>query len=272
MGASTTLRTVFLWVLTIVITLASVVYQRMTGPTYPVTGGLEINGQKIAYRFLTSHETTSGARMDLFVPDKELGGEVRWRRFKSHDQWTIEPLERIGDNLTFTIPTQPAAGKVMYQVSLTDKEGHKHDLTATPVVIRFKGPVPSFILIPHILLMFVGMLYATRTGLEAIVGGNKYFSLALSTTIMLAAGGLIFGPIVQKYAFGAFWTGWPFGHDLTDTKTLVAVLFWILALWRIKVSKAARIWIIIAAIITFAVYLIPHSTLGSELDYTDIQP
>ncbi len=40
---------------------------------------------------------------------------------------------------------------------------------------------------------------------------------------------MILGPIVQKYAFGELWTGIPFGWDLTDNKTLIAFLFWILA-------------------------------------------
>ncbi len=54
--------------------------------------------------------------------------------------------------------------------------------------------------------------------------------------MLLVLGGFLLGPIVQKYAFGAFWTGWPFGEDLTDNKTAVAVLAWLprvtlLALW-----------------------------------------
>ena len=269
MGTSKPLNTILLWVLTVVITLGSVVYQRMTGPTYPVSGSTEIDGQGISYRFLTSEDTGIAARMEIYAPDQEITGEVRWRRFRSYDKWTTEPLERLGDNLTFAIPSQPPAGKVMYQVSLTDKEGAQHELTSNPVIIRFKGAVPLFILIPHILCMFVGMLFATRSGLEAIAGRGNAFILALWTTILLTAGGLVLGPIVQKYAFGAFWTGWPFGHDLTDTKTAVAVIAWIVALWRLKAGKGGRWAVVIAAIITFAVYLIPHSALGSELDYTN---
>ena len=85
---------------------------------------------------------------------------------------------------------------------------------------------------------------------------------------MLLVGGLIFGPIVQKYAFGAYWTGWPFGHDLTDTKTGIAMIFWLIALWRGRNHAKGHIWMIIAALITLLIYLIPHSVLGSELDYT----
>jgi hypothetical protein len=87
----------------------------------------------------------------------------------------------------------------------------------------------------------------------------------------LFIGGLILGPIVQQYAFGAFWTGWPFGHDLTDNKTIIAFIFWAIALFQVMKKKPkAGIWVIVATIVMLAVYLIPHSVLGSEIDYTQI--
>lgn len=264
--------TILLWIIAVVITLASVVFQRVTGPTYPVTGKIGIDGREIKFKLLTSFDTGADARMALYAPDSAITGELRWKRFKSRDQWTIVPLSRNGDSLTFAIPSQPPAGKVIYQVSLIDSGGVNHDLTEKPVIIRFKGAVPAIALIPHILFMFAGMLWATRAGLEALTDRDKMLNLAIWTTIFLAAGGLIFGPIVQKYAFGEFWTGWPFGHDLTDSKTMAAVLFWIVSIWRLKKSPSGRIWILIAAVVTLAIYLIPHSVLGSELDYTKAQP
>jgi hypothetical protein len=165
------------------------------------------------------------------------------------------------------IPKQPSAGKIQYTVTLYDADGNKTPLTDTPVTIRFKDPVPLTVLIPHVAIMFFGMLFSTRAGLEGVVGRDGGRRLAIVTLVLLTAGGLIFGPIVQKFAFGAYWTGWPFGHDLTDNKTAVAVLAWVLAVWRSRGNRG-RGWLIAAAVITLAIYLIPHSLLGSELDYT----
>jgi len=75
---------------------------------------------------------------------------------------------------------------------------------------------------------------------------------------------MILGPIVQKYAFGDLWTGFPFGYDLTDNKVLIAVVFWVAAFFLKKKSKW---WVLAAAVIMLIIYLIPHSVLGSELDY-----
>jgi hypothetical protein len=239
----------------------------MTGPTYPVRGSVDLKGEAVRFELLRSHETTSDAVMAINAPDEHLRGEMRWRRYKSYDSWATESLERHGDSLIITIPRQPPAGKVMYQVSLIESDGGKRLLTEEPVIIRFKGAVPLFVLIPHIIVMFAAMAFSTRTGLEAIAGGSGQFRLAAWTFALLLVGGMFLGPVMQKYAFGVFWAGWPFGQDLTDTKTAVAILFWLAALLRGRHPGKGRTWIIAAALVTLAVYLVPHSVLGSELDY-----
>ena len=89
--------------------------------------------------------------------------------------------------------------------------------------------------------------------------------------IAIFVGGLILGPIVQKYAFDAYWTGWPFGHDLTDNKAAVAMLFWLIAYWRMRKDRRSRAWPLMASIVVLIIWLIPHSMLGSELDYTQLE-
>ena len=115
------------------------------------------------------------------------------------------------------------------------------------------------------------MLLSTRTGLEVFSAEPKIERLTYYTTFALFVGGMILGPIVQKYAFDAYWTGLPFGHDLTDNKTLIALLSWIAASISIKKSKKPKSWILAASIITLLIFLIPHSVLGSELDYSKMK-
>ncbi len=136
----------------------------------------------------------------------------------------------------------------------------------SPVVIRFKGAVPGQILGPHILIMFIAMLFSTGAGLLALAEVPSYRKYGIWTLILLTAGGMILGPVVQKFAFGAFWTGVPFGWDLTDNKTLIAFLFWILAV-VMNLKKERPVYTVLAAIVLLLVYSVPHSLFGSELDY-----
>ena len=168
------------------------------------------------------------------------------------------------------IPQQPPAGKLQYYIEVTDNSGTRELLKEQPVVIRFKGAVPGSILLPHILIMFIAMMFSTAAGLAAVFRMPVFKKYGIWTLILLAAGGMILGPLVQKYAFGALWTGIPFGWDLTDNKTLIAFIFWILAV-LLNRKKDKPLVTVLAAFILLLVYSIPHSLFGSELDYSSNQ-
>ncbi len=261
-------KNILLWVLAFAIMIASAIYQRATGPTYPMKGSAYVASKEIQYSLPRSHDGPGDELVKIDVPDQTVTGDIVYRRFKSHDDWASKPMVRKNEQLLGDIPEQPAAGKVMYHVDLTDIDGNRVRLNEQPAIIRFKGAVPPWALVPHIILMFFAMVISTKTGLHAAFGGDNLFKYSLWTTVLLVLGGIILGPIVQKFAFDAYWTGWPFGTDLTDNKTLIALIFWLIALWRLKKNPTNKMWPIIAAIMMFAVYLIPHSAFGSEIDYT----
>jgi hypothetical protein len=164
------------------------------------------------------------------------------------------------------VPQLPEAGKLQYYIELTDQEGTRAIMKESPVIIRFKGSVPGFVLLPHVLIMFIAMLFSTLTGFMSIFKIPGFKKYGLWTLILLIAGGLILGPIVQKFAFGDLWTGVPFGWDLTDNKTLIAVLFWLIAVIMNR-KKERPVYIVLAAVVLLVVFSIPHSLFGSELDY-----
>ena len=165
------------------------------------------------------------------------------------------------------LPHQPPAGKLEYRILLERGESRLTLPDEGAVVIRFKGDVPASVLIPHIIAMFAAMLLSTRAGLECFSRQPDFKRLVYLTVGLMTLGGMILGPIVQKYAFGEYWTGIPFGTDLTDNKTLIAFVAWLVALVALHKSKHPGRWIAGAAVVTFAIFLIPHSLFGSELDY-----
>lgn len=261
-------HTFLLWVLALLITLGSAIYQRLTGPTYPQRGKVAIGERLIKFRLLRSESVNQDATIRLAVPDTSIGGYLRYRRYKSSDDWSITPLKREGEKLVGYLPHQPAAGKLMYFVYL-ESEGQVTSLTGEqPVILRYKGVVPKMILLPHVLLMFLAMLFSNRTLFESFDAQGRAYRFMLWTIGLFFLGGIVFGPLVQKYAFGAYWTGLPFGTDLTDNKTLIAFIGWLWAWFQNRRGRDGRVWIFFAAILMLAIYLIPHSLLGSELDYT----
>lgn len=261
-----------LWILAVVVTLASALYQRMTGPSYPVRVRAELAGEPVRARLARTHSVSGDLPVRVRAADPQVAGEVRWRRFPTDEPWRALPLARDDQGrLAAQLPAQPSAGKLEYRVRLTRGDEALDLPSDRAVVARFKGDVPPWVLAPHILLMFLGMLWSNRAGLEAVFGGAGRSRLARRTLGLLAVGGLLLGPLVQKYAFGAYWTGWPFGEDLTDNKLAAAVLAWAAAALMRGDGRAARLVTLLAALVVFAVYMIPHSMNGSTLDYASMK-
>jgi hypothetical protein len=138
--------------------------------------------------------------------------------------------------------------------------------------MRFRGEVSLGALVPHVIVMLFSMLIGVRAALAALFGRPGARRYAWVTVVGVTLGGLVFGPIVQKAAFGAYWTGWPLGPDLADDKTAVMWLAWVVAVVVLARRRDAadlvpRATVILAALVMVAVYLVPHSLRGSQLDY-----
>lgn len=261
-------RNILLWSLAVVVTMVAAVYQRVTGPTYPASGQVELAGQPITYQLDRSHGGDGDQQVAVVVPDIDITGFVAFRRHNAGDSFQQLPLERTGDTLVGYLPHQPPAGNVEYYLHLFKGSETVNLPSDHTLVIRFKGDVPVLVLIPHVLFIFLAMLWSTRAGLEALHPAGKTKNLTIWTFILLFVGGMIMGPIVQKYAFGQFWTGVPFGWDLTDNKTLIAFVGWLLALYHHHRVNYPRWSVLAAAILLIVVFCIPHSIMGSELDYS----
>jgi hypothetical protein len=256
----------WLWLFTVLVMLAAAVYQRRAGPTYPFRSSANIGGQQINFRLPRSAENTRPAKVT--IPDPGVQARLLWRRYPVDEPFTVVffgPEVSGGKNvLTAEIPPQDAAGKVEYRIEMASAA--IPDGEEETVVLRFKGPVSAPLLLSHILAMLAGMLVGTRAGIGAAFGRDEKL-LPWVALAMIAIGGLLLGPLVQKAAFGAYWTGWPFGSDLTDNKTLLMFLGWLAACLLALHPKARRPAIVAASLLALFVYLVPHSLRGSQLDY-----
>jgi len=271
------------WFLAIVITLGAAYYQRKTGPTYPKRMKAEINGKIAELKLTRSLSLSERSEVKLAITDTSVKAKLYYRRFPTADEYQVTdftykvyPVNSPFMNKVMkmyeekgyfaSVPQQPAAGKIQYYFEITDSKGTITYMKSSPVVIRFKGDVPGFILGPHILIMFLAMLFSTLAGLMTIGKFPAYKKYALWAMILLIAGGFFLGMLVQHYAFGEYWTGIPFGWDLTDNKTLIALIFWVIAVWMNR-KEDRPVYVALAAIILLVVYSIPHSVFGSQLNY-----
>lgn len=237
-------------------------YQRITGPTYPYKVKMKFLEKEFSFKLPRSQN--SGEKLKILLPVKEsfIKADLFYQNYSEDGQWEKKEFERTTEGLYAELKPLPPAGKYFYYVKFyyLDKSVQ---IPEKPISIRFKGKVPTPILLLHIILIFSAFFLSIYTGLYTIFFEKKE-ALVLATFILTLIGAGILGPVVQKYAFGEFWTGFPFGKDLTDNKGLIMIIFWAIAWVQIRRGKGKE-WVLLAFFISILVFFIPHSLWGSEL-------
>ncbi len=253
-----------IWIFAVILTISAAFYQRLTGPTHPQRTQIAMAGQTYNFKLLRSFDGDGDCPITISLPDQEVTGTLEYRIYPQKVDFTKVPMSRDGQNLSAGLPHQGMAGKLEYKITLNKGNEQFVLNNGVPTVIRFKGYVPNVILIPHILIMFLAMLFSNVAGFFALfkVPSFKMLKITLGTIFV---GGLIMGPLVQKYAFNELWAGVPYGWDLTDNKTLIAFVAWWIA-WLFNRKQESRYWTVAAMVVTLAIFSIPHSMFGSQLD------
>ena len=271
-----------LWLVAIAVTGAALMWQDQTGPTYPLRGTVQTAKGAVNFEFLRSE--TIGTDLKVLLLDPVPAGvtaQVRYRRYTSNDVWRTLPLakgtfefSRRGSTTKVAgmgaeLPSlKERAGKYEYFVDIDDGSGKPFSVTGDKAILaRYKGDVPMMVLAIHILVIFLAMLLAVRTTLEALIDGD-YNWMLWATLIAFFLGAFVLGPLVQWYAFRVWWSGFPFGGDWTDNKVVVELLAWVVAV-VMNLGKRRNRWVVVGAgLVTLAVYFIPHSIFGSEYSYS----
>jgi hypothetical protein len=277
-GAARRWPGLLLWLLALLLMFGAASYQRRTGPSYPLRGTFSVDQVGFDYRLPRSEKVTRDARVELPDPGGEISGELRFKRFGTEDPFRAVGLARHDGSLGAALPAQPPAGKLEYYLLLRDPSGVERRIPGAAgetVIIRFTGEVPWTVLLAHILFIFAALLIGLRAGLAALFRPRGMRALLWTALALMTGGGMILGPVVQRYAFGQYWTGIPFGYDLTDNKMLIMWLVWIAACavaGRRTQGRdfKARLAVVLATLIMMVVYLIPHSLRGSTLDYEQL--
>ncbi len=263
-------QSILLWFIAFILTSAIAIYQRTTGPTYPISGKYLIEGKEYKYKLTRSGSSSEDCKVLIKTDKKNIEGFLFYKRYKTLDSFSVVKMNYNNKELSTVLPKQPSAGKLQYYVVLNYNNAKITLPEKKNVIIRFKDDVPLWLLIPHVIFMFGAMLLSARTGLEYFKKEPKVYKLTLVTLGFLIVGGFILGPLVQKYAFGVLWAGFPFGYDLTDNKTVITFIGWFVAFLMYKRSKNPAKLALLASILLIFIYLIPHSVLGSELDYNKL--
>ncbi len=258
------MKKALIWIVAVLLTISAAIYQKLTGPTHPQRITAVISGQTYHFKLLRSFDGEGDCPIEIMMPDPEVSGILEYRIYPQKVDFIKLAMVHEAENLSASLPHQGMAGKIEYRIILKKGNEQVELNNGVPTLIRFKGYVPSIILFPHVLIMFLSMLFSNVAGMFALfrIPSLKMTKITLGTIFV---GGMVLGPVVQKYAFNELWAGVPYGWDLTDNKTLIAFVIWLFAFWFSR-KKESRLWVFCAMVVTLVIFSIPHSLFGSQLD------
>jgi hypothetical protein len=145
-------------------------------------------------------------------------------------------------------------------------------------LLKYKGEVSPTVLVLHILCMFAAFFFVVLClfGALAILRGREGISPTVANTrwvlLFTFIGGWPLGFALNQQRFGTLWEGFPFGYDITDNKTQLMFVFWLVAMilaWSsfrgrdprrdIAGPKAFAAAVLICVLVSFILFLVPHS-------------
>jgi hypothetical protein len=184
------------------------------------------------------------------------------------------PYHKKGTQAWYYIEAQKQIGDAKLTVSLPDKNSPNYK----PILLKFEGDVPPYIIVSHVFCNFAGIFFsvlAIFSTVDLMRGKStlkKSVIFSLFTFIFLFTGFLLVGSALNYFAFGVMWEAFPFGSDITDNKSQIILFFWVVTLFLVKGTilgknpsqnlvseKTYSFMVIISFVVTVVMYLIPHS-------------
>jgi hypothetical protein len=186
----------------------------------------------------------------------------------------VVPNQGRGSEFSYRFQLEDAAGRVLARIPVEESKDKPKQLW-----FRFEGPRSTILLIAHIACMFVSfllMVFVLLTAFEDVKNKAVRIRLGKQTlwaTIILFLGTFPIGIWLEYQVYATYWTGIPFGHDITDSKALIIFIYWFVMLYLLKgsalsgdprkdvIGATATRWVaVVGVVLSLALYLVPHSS------------
>jgi hypothetical protein len=179
------------------------------------------------------------------------------------------------------LPEFPKGTKIKYWITAANVAGTQVRMPADRnrvIVLKYKGRASTAVIVAHVVFMFVAFFFMTMSFLAAIGilrGREDKTNAVRAGRWALAAsfvGGWLLGVVLNRQTFGTGWEGFPFGYDITDNKTQMVFVFWLVSMllsWGSFIGRGEKrdllgrrafaIAIVASFFVSLALYILPHS-------------
>lgn len=249
-------RTIILWLAAAVITFLTGYIYNITDWSYPVSGTIGVDGQKVSYMLEKIHYGPDTYQVILRTDVDDLEGKIKWRIVNESDYWYESKLMNEEKILKGEIPFQDDLKEIEYKITLSYKDKEYELAGGNPVKLKFYSKVPSPVKFFNGFLIYLILFLSVRTMLEAFNINQKIKKYSFVTVVVVLFFTAMIHPLYLSYKYGYINSQIP---PITNLFPLYAILF--LVMWIVftvvhfKVENP-KLFAGSAGLLTIALYLL----------------
>jgi hypothetical protein len=253
------------WFLAVVVTLYIAILQFVMESAYPLQTEVNTGKQKINLELIRSFEGDSICPVILPITDIAISGYLIYNLKTDSLRQEKIMLRREGDKLIGFLPAQIPSTEMEYRIYL---EKEKKPLIVNdnkPVLLKFKGIVPFYLIFSTCLIIAVVLFLSILTGFYAMLDIKSYkwiLYLTLVSSLFLC---FFLYPLYQKYSLNN-WIYIPKIWNL-NAKIFSISLIWSLA-FLLSLRRSNRLWTVLATFFSIIIFLIPHTNTNETVKIT----
>lgn len=269
-------------ILGFILTIALLGISRSLSTRRPHDLAAESTGFRVEHRTVT--EQVGPGRPDLSLTvkgDQALEAVVRYRVGREGALRTVVMTGEGDGRWRAVLPDLGRGTKIYYALELLrsgETVARIPEKNDSFLFIKYKGKVSAVVLTLHILFMFASFYFMVQSLWSAlgILAGRAWKAEAVrhARWVLISSfiGGWPLGFILNYQAFGVVWEGFPFGYDVTDNKTQIMFVFWLVSLLLVRGSFLGRgeerdmlgargfaVALLVSFIVSFLLFIVPHS-------------
>lgn len=268
-------------IVSIAITIAMVFVARYLSANRPRDLASSVAGLTLRHTTVVDQEGPGEPELRLEVEGEPAAPPVVRYRPRGGEQVEETVMTAAGEGAWIArLPELPKGSRMRYAFVAAAPGGGEARLPAGDgfLTVKYEGIVSPFVLVSHIIFMFGAFFCMSMCmlGALAVLRGRegKRFTVVMSRWVMFFTfvGGWPLGMILNRQAYGPAWEGFPFGWDVTDNKTQIMLVFWIVTILLARGSflgrgenrdlaspRAFAAAVVVSFAASVALFLVPHS-------------
>jgi hypothetical protein len=218
-------KKLILWISAVLITFLTVFLHQRLSVSYPVSGAIGIEGERLTYFFPKIHYGKEPFKIMVRTDKENLDGSIQWKR-ETDEEWNIAPLKKTGRFLSAEIIPQPAGTEIKYKAVI---HYHNRDYEfpgRTTVNAKFVGKRPASVMYALYFFLYGGLLLSARGALEYFNQTDKKVLFSSLAAMFFFVASVVYYPFIRSYELDVINKTIPPIESLFDIPLLIIFLLW----------------------------------------------